>query len=90
MTFDNQDEVASLEEIIQLSGRYLSHDEFIRRIPSLSDVVNSNVFYSVCKGETKGKTKRELKKQFDKSEEEFARRRNEIYEMLDFVFEEVE
>jgi hypothetical protein len=48
------------------------------------------VFYTVCEGETKGKTKRELKKQFDKSEEEFDRRRNEIYDMLDFVFEEQE
>ena len=89
MTFDKHDEVA-LEEIIRLSGRYLSHDEFIRRIPSLSDVVNSNVFYTVCEGQTKVKTKRELKKQFDKSEEEFNRRRNEIYDMLDFVFEEQE
>ncbi len=89
MTFDKHDEVA-LEEIIKLSGRYLSHDEFIRRIPSLSDVVNSNVFYTVCEGQTKRKTKRELKKQFDKSEEEFDRRRNEIYDMLDFVFEEQE
>ena len=89
MTFDKQDEVA-LEEIIKISGKYLSHDEFIRRIPSLSDVVNSNVFYTVCDGKTKVKTKRELKKQFDKSEDEFARRRNEVYEMLDFVFEEQE
>ena len=89
MTFDKQDEVA-LEEIIKLSGKVLSHDEFIKHVPSLSDVVNSNVFYTVCKGETKGKTKRELKKQFDKGREEFDRRRNEVYEMLDFVFEEVE
>ena len=89
MTFDKQDEVA-LEEIIKLSGRYLSHEEFIKRIPSLSDVVNRTAFYNVCDGETRGKTIRQLKKQFDKGREEFDRRRNEVFDMLDFVFEEQE
>ena len=89
MTFDKQDEVA-LEEIIKISGKYLSHDEFIRRIPSLSDVVNRTAFYKVCDGETRGKTIKQLKKQFDKGREEFDRRRNEVFDMLDFVFEEQE
>ena len=88
-TFDKHDEVA-LEEIIKLSGKYLSYEEFIRQIPSLSDVVHSNKYYKICNGETRGKTVRQLKKQFDKSRDEFEKRRNEIYDMLDFVFEEVE
>ena len=87
MTFNKQDEVA-LEELIKLSGKYLSYSEFIEMIPpTLAEQINSNEFYRICDGKTKGKTVRKFKKQFDKADREFKWRRNQVLEMLAFQFE---
>ena len=86
----NQNDVA-LETLIKISGRYLSYKEFLKLIPSaLSEQINSNVYYSICNGETRGKTIRKLKKQFDRADSEFKSRRQRIINMLAFQFEENE
>ncbi len=86
----NQNDVA-LETLIKISGRYFSYKEFLKLIPSaLSEQINSNVYYSICNGETKGKTIRKLKKEFDRADKEFKSRRQRIINMLSFEFEENE
>ena len=83
----NQNDVA-LETLIKISGRYLSYKEFLKLIPSaLSEQINSNVYYSICNGETRGKTIRKLKKEFDRADSEFKWRRDQVINMLSFQFE---
>ena len=90
MLTNNHNEIA-LEELIKLSGRYLSYQEFVEQIPSsLSDQINSNIYYSICDGDTRGKTIRKYKKQFDKADKEFKLRRQQIINMLSFQFEKEE
>ena len=90
MLTNNHNEIA-LEELIKLSGRYLSYQEFVELIPSsLSDQINSNIYYTICEGNNRGKTIRKLKKEFDRADKEFKWRRNQVLEMLAFQFEENE
>ena len=87
MLTNNHNEIA-LEELIKLSGRYLSYQEFVELIPSsLSDQINSNIYYTICEGNNRGKTIRKLKKQFDRADSEFKWRRNQVLEMLAFQFD---
>ena len=84
----NKPNEIALEELIKLSGRYLSYQEFVELIPSsLSDQINSNIYYTICEGNNRGKTIRKLKKQFDRADSEFKWRRNQVLEMLAFQFE---
>jgi hypothetical protein len=90
MLTNNHNEIA-LEELIKLSGRYLSYQEFVEQIPSsLSDQINSNIYYTICEGNNRSKTIRKFKKQFDRADREFKSRRQRIINMLSFQFEEVE
>ena len=87
MLTNNHSEI-ELEELIKLSGKYLSYSEFIEMIPpTLAEQINSNEFYRICGGKTKGKTVRKFKKQFDKADREFKWRRNQVLEMLAFQFD---
>ena len=84
----NKPNEIALEELIKLSGRYLSYQEFVELIPSsLSDQINSNIYYTICEGNNRGKTIRKLKKEFDRADKEFKWRRNQVLEMLAFQFE---
>ena len=90
MLTNNHSEI-ELEELIKLSGKYLSYSEFIEMIPpTLAEQINSNEFYRICDGKTKGKTVRKLKKQFDRADSEFKSRRQRIINTLSFEFEEQE
>ena len=87
----NKPNEIALEELIKLSGRYLSYQEFVELIPSsLSDQINSNIYYTICEGNNRGKTIRKLKKEFDRADKEFKSRRQRIINMLSFEFEENE
>ena len=82
-------EVIALEELIQRVGQYLSYAEFKKENKDLAEIISQQVFYRICKGNTKEVNIRQLKKSYlQKPTEEFERdlelRRKAIKEMLDF------
>ena len=86
------DEVA-LEELIQRVGQYLSYAEFKRENEDLAEIISQQVFYRICKGNTKEINIRQLKRSYlQKPTEEFERdlelRRRAVRAMLDFEVEQ--
>ena len=89
----NEDDVVALEELIKRVGQYLSYAEFKKENSDLAEIISQQVFYRICKGNTKEINIRQLKRTYlqkptEEFEKDLERRRRIIKDMLDFEVEQ--